>query len=86
MLWTMDLLRSVATSNAKTVICWISITMGALYALNLCRNRLLIIFAGFPASVQKFKKWRTYSAIFRLQLCRYVVYYVYNYKNARMRP
>ena len=65
----MDLLRSRATSKTKMVICLSSTTKVVLYVLNLCRNRLLITFAGLPASVQRLNKLRTNSAIFRLQLC-----------------
>ena len=51
----MDLLRSRATSKAKTVICLNNTTNGVLCVLNLSRNRLLIIFARLPALFQKLK-------------------------------
>lgn len=63
----MDLLRSRATSKAKMVICLTNIIIVVLCALNLCRHRLLITFARLPASIQKLKKWRSNSALFRFQ-------------------
>lgn len=65
----MDLLRSLATFKAKTAICWTNIIMGVLYALNLCLNRPLITFVRLQELVQKLKKWRSKSALFRLQFC-----------------
>ena len=62
----MVLLRSRATSKAKTVICLNNTTKGVLCALNLSRNRLLIIFARLPALFQKLKNWRSKSALFRV--------------------
>ena len=62
----MDLLRSRATSKAKTVICLTNTTTGMLYALNSSKNRLLITFARLPALFQKLKNWRSESALFRV--------------------
>ena len=50
-LWRMDLLRSRATSKAKMVICLNNTTNGVLCVLNSSKNRLLITFAGLPASI-----------------------------------
>ena len=77
--WKMDLLRNRAIFKAKMVICWISITMGALYALNSSRNRLLITFARSQALAQKLKNGRSKSAFFACNsaLCRLLWIYLY---------
>ena len=60
-------MRSRAIFKAKTVICLTNIIMGALYALSFYRNRPLITFARLLELVQRLKKWRSKSALFRLQ-------------------
>lgn len=62
----MDLLLNHVIFKAKKAICWTNTTNGVYYALNLYRNRLLLIFARLPELSQKLKNWRSKSALFGL--------------------
>ena len=75
----MVLLRNRAISKAKTAICFTSIIIGVLYALNLCLNRLLITFARLPASLQKLKSWRSKSILFACNSAECGLLWIYLY-------